>query len=150
MDQRRCIGCRVRFIPARNPNQRYCSKTACQRKRRCTYQKERVRQDSDYRENQCAAEQNWHKRHPDYWRCYRKGRPEQMKKNRIAQQHRDKRRRLKTTPFGSDPMLATMYSFSREKSYLSSNYDIILGKDRLLATIGCYREATYVLLASPS
>ena len=150
MDQRQCIYCRVRFIPSRNPQQRYCSKSACQKKRRCKYQKQKKRQDSDYRENQRASEQRWHKRHPDYWRNYRKDHPQQVEKNRLAQQSRDQKRRQKRIVFGSIPVLATMYSFNQEKLYLSSCYNVILCKTNLLATIGRYRQATYDLLALPS
>jgi len=149
MDPKRCACCRTHFTPSRNSHQRYCSAAACQRKRRCAYQKKRLQEDLDYRENQRAAERNWHKRHPDYWRSYRQGRPEKMEINRIAQKRRDKKRRQKVI-FNSIPMLATMYSFNDEKCYFSSNYKIIFGNSALLATIGCYRGTAYDLLASPS
>ena len=64
MEQRQCICCRARFTPSRNPNQRYCAKSACQKKRRCKYQKQKLEQDVDYRANQRASEQNPFQRQP--------------------------------------------------------------------------------------
>jgi hypothetical protein len=146
MEQRECVCCRTRFTPSRNPRQRYCSKSVCQKKRRCRYQKQKVKHDSDYRENQRSSERDWHKRHPHYWRHYRKGHPQQVATNRLAQQVRDKKRRRKEAIFYNGPMLATMYSFTKDKHYLSSSYNVFLCNISLLATIGRYVQATNALL----
>jgi hypothetical protein len=146
MERRQCICCRARFTPLRNPNQCYCANPACQKKRRCKYQKQKMKQDNDYRANQRASERNWHKRHPDYWRHYRKGHHQQIIKNRDAQRERDKKRRTKGTIFYGGPLLATMYSFGQDKFYLSSSYNTFLSKVSLLATIGRYGQAMVGLL----
>ena len=148
MEQRQCICCRARFTPSRNPNQHYCAKPVCQKKRRCKYQKQKLEQDADYRANQRASERNWHKRHPDYWRQYRKIHPQQVTKNRLGQHGRDEKRRPSITIFYGGPMLATMYSFGQDKSNLSLSYKIFLSNDKLLATIGCYRNPCAGLLPS--
>lgn len=146
MEQRQCVCCRARFTPSRNSNQRYCVKPDCQKKRRCNYQKRKLKEDIDYRANQRTSERNWHKRHPDYWRHYRNNHPQQIIKNRDAQRERDKKRRAKGTLFYGGPLLATMYSFGLNNFYLSSSYKIFLSNSHLLATIGRYGQATAGLL----
>lgn len=148
MEQRQCVCCRARFTTSRNPNQRYCAKPACQKKRRCKYQKQKLKQDIDYRANQRASERNWHKRHADYWQYYRKSRPQQIIKNRDAQRERDKKRRKKGRILYSGPMLATMYSFNQDNFCLSSSYNAFLSNLSLLATIGRYGNQGPGLLLS--
>jgi len=148
MEQRQCVCCRARFTPSRNPNQHYCAKPDCQKKRRCKYQKHKLEKDADYRANQRASERNWHKRHPNYWRQYRKSHPQQATKNRLAQHSRDEKRRPSATIFYSASMLATMYSFAQDKFNLSSCYKVFLSNDNLLATIGRYGNQGSSLLPS--
>jgi hypothetical protein len=148
MERRQCICCRARFTPTRNPDQRYCAKSPCQKKRRCKYQKQKLAQDADYRANQRASEQNWHKRHPNYWQHYRKNRPHQIIKNRNAQYERDKKRRRRGAILYSGPMLATMYSFNQDNFYLSCSYNTFLSNASLLATIGRYGNQGSCLLLS--
>jgi len=57
MAKRRCSACGCLFAPRRNvPQQRYCSKRACQRTRRRRGQREKLTTDADYRANQAAAQ----------------------------------------------------------------------------------------------
>lgn len=48
--------------------------------------------DPDYRENQARGQRAWLDRNPDYWREYRKARPEYSARNRELQKKRDYRR----------------------------------------------------------
>jgi hypothetical protein len=148
MDQRQCVNCRIRFIPSRNPQQRYCANPVCQKKRRCKYQKQRLKQDPDYRANQRALECHWHKKHPHYWQKYRKDHPDKTAKNRINQRKRDQRRR-QSISFSKKPLLATMYAFDSKNVYLSMHCDVILCGKGVLATIGCYSQVISGLLALP-
>jgi len=69
---RLCLACGSAFHPLLQvPNQRYCSAAACQRERRRRWQREHLRSDADYRDNQARAQARWRVRHPDYWRQYR-------------------------------------------------------------------------------
>jgi hypothetical protein len=127
MDQRRCVHCRTRFIPLRNPDQRYCSKPSCRRKRRCKYQKTKLTQDCDYKETHQVSQQKWRYKHPDYWCQYRLQHPIYVTNNRTAQVKRDQKRRKcgqKNTPIS---VLANMYSLIPKNNYFSCDYKIILG-----------------------
>ncbi|MGN8134605.1 hypothetical protein ACTJLC_07745 [Paraburkholderia sp. 22099] len=91
---RRCIACGVLFNPrSQIPHQRYCSATACQRERRRRWQRERLRSDPDYRDNQARAQQTWRSRHPDYWRQYRASHPAYRERNCAMQRKRNARQR---------------------------------------------------------
>ncbi|WP_321957650.1 hypothetical protein [Paraburkholderia bannensis] len=71
-EARKCTACGRLFEPrAQSPQQKYCSKPECQRLRKALWQKQKVRTDPDYRENQRRAQKRWGATHPDYWRSYR-------------------------------------------------------------------------------
>ena len=87
--------CRRLFSPNhRIKNQRYCNARACQLARKREWQREKMKNDPDYRLNQEAAQQSWRENNPDYWRRYRERHPEYVERNRVKQQERDRRRRL--------------------------------------------------------
>ena len=88
--------CRRLFLP--NPhikNHRYCNKKGCQRVRKKYWQRQKIENDPDYRDNQRDAQQCWMEQHRDYWRRYRKRHPEYVTQNRLLQRERDRRRRLR-------------------------------------------------------
>ncbi|MBW0450643.1 hypothetical protein EN871_09275 [bacterium M00.F.Ca.ET.228.01.1.1] len=90
---RTCAACGAAFCPLLHvPNQRYCSANACQRARRRAWQRQRLRTDSDYRDNQGRAQTDWLARHPDYWRQYRATHPAYCERNRVLQRKRNARR----------------------------------------------------------
>jgi hypothetical protein len=89
MGIRRCLACgRLFRICPQAPDQSYCNAIECQRERRRRWQRERRNRDRDYRANQAAAHQRWAKKHPDYWREYRKTHPEYVSRNREQQRQR--------------------------------------------------------------
>ncbi|MEV9638744.1 hypothetical protein ABZO35_30380 [Burkholderia pseudomallei] len=66
---RLCFTCGNAFVPLLHvPRRRYCSSQACQRARRCDWQSNRLRTDSDYRDNQTRAQAKWRagNGHPAY------------------------------------------------------------------------------------
>jgi len=94
MECRRCASCGEPFRPrAQVPQQRYCSKTSCQRERRRRWHQDKLRSDEDYRANQVQAQQAWAGRNGDYWREYRAGHPDYTERNRLEQRRRDRGRR---------------------------------------------------------
>lgn len=75
MSAKRCAHCGESFHPRPQvPNQTFCSSRDCQRARKRQWQQARLGADTDYRENQRAAQRSWQARNPSYWRQYR-GRP---------------------------------------------------------------------------
>jgi len=94
MEMRRCLACGQLFRPrGQNPQQHYCSDPACQRERRRRWQREKLRSDPDYQDNQARAQQLWRASHPEYWREYRRRHPEYTERNRSAQRQRNRRGR---------------------------------------------------------
>ncbi|WP_319000461.1 hypothetical protein [Burkholderia cepacia] len=73
MAHKLCVCCGDVFVPRpQAPHQAYCSSTACQRARKRQWQREKLRTDSDYRDNQRDAQRAWLSQNPDYWRQYRR------------------------------------------------------------------------------
>lgn len=93
--EKTCPHCGKRFVP--HPavaNQRYCGNADCQRARKRTWQKEKLKSDPDYRENQSAARQAWQERNRGYWRGYRKRTKAYAEQNCIRQKERNRQRRM--------------------------------------------------------
>ena len=90
----RCKHCRKVFHPRpQNPDQQYCSDSACQRARKRVWQRQKLRRDPDYQANQRAARHCWQENNPDYWREYRRRNPEYVARNRERQRERNRCRR---------------------------------------------------------
>jgi hypothetical protein len=90
MTAKRCLSCGRSFRACPNtPHQNYCSSAQCQRERRTLWQRDKRRNDRDYRENQERAHQTWLDRHPDYWQRYRESHPGQVLRNREQQRVRN-------------------------------------------------------------
>jgi len=89
MGARRCLACGRSFQPRPQvPQQNYCSAKDCQRERKKLWERDRRRNDPDYRRNQASASQAWSRKHPDYWRDYRRANPQYTERNRSTQQTR--------------------------------------------------------------
>lgn len=112
--RRRCAACGRTFkVLPQVPDQTYCAEPACQRERRKLWQRDRRREDPDYRENQAQAQQAWLGRNPDYWRDYRERNPSYTEANRSKARDRSRERRDsgfakmdETTPLASEASLA--------------------------------------------
>ncbi len=50
--ENRCQHCGNYLVKCRNPNQRYCSETACQKQRKNLWRRNKLSTDGDYRSNQ--------------------------------------------------------------------------------------------------
>ena len=88
--------CRRLFLP--NPhvhNHQYCNRKDCQRVRKRRWQRQKMKNDPEYRDNQRDAQQCWMEQNRDYWRRYRDKHPEYVKRNRLLQRERDRRRRIR-------------------------------------------------------
>ena len=92
--EKRCLCCKKRFIAHYAVrHQRYCSDPECQKTRKRDWQREKLAKDSDYRQNQAAAQRQWRSWNRDYWREYRERNPAYTEGNRIRQRERNRRRR---------------------------------------------------------
>lgn len=85
-----CVCCGQSFAPRPQvPNQSYCSDPACQQARRQLWQRNKMRTDPDYRDNQRRSQRAWLERHPQYWRNYRGANPQYVDRNRIRQRNKN-------------------------------------------------------------
>jgi hypothetical protein len=89
-----CAHCSQLFTP-RNKRQSYCSKAKCQRARKASWQRIKIKTDPDYRAGQRLSWKKWAQNNPDYWKTYRRLNPQKAERNRILQSIRN-RRRLKS------------------------------------------------------
>ncbi len=91
----RCANSACRRLFSPNPhvkNHRYCSRKECQRVRKSLWQRQKMKDDPDYRDNHRDAQRCWMEHNRDYWQRYREQHPEYVKRNRILQIQRDRRR----------------------------------------------------------
>lgn len=87
---KRCVCCGKPFEPRPQvPGQAYCPLLSCQRARKRQWQQAKLQADPDYRINQRAAQQAWSQRNQDYWRSYRRTRPEHEQHHRKQQRVRE-------------------------------------------------------------
>ena len=147
MAKRRCAACGCLFAPRRNvPQQRYCSKRACQRTRRRRWQRQKLKADADYRANQAAAQRRWRERHREYWRRYRQSRPEYAERNREQQRERNRRRRgAGTSP--SPPPIANRDAYRLQTTLRSGTYRLIPVVTPGVAKMDAYMVEMHVLSA---
>jgi hypothetical protein len=86
--------CRRLFLPnPRVKNHRYCDKKDCQHARKARWQRQKMRDDPDYRDDHRDGQQGWIEQNRDYWRRYRALHPDYVKRNRLLQRQRDRKRR---------------------------------------------------------
>lgn len=89
-----CAHCGCLFTPdPRVKNQRYCGEIECRRVRKRKWQKKKLREDPDYKENQRQCQRDWHRRNPEYYRKYRKDHPRYCQRNKLLQSCRNARAR---------------------------------------------------------
>ena len=95
MNGRRCPYCQQLFQPARyHPQQLVCSQSACQRRRRREYHREKIGSDPLYAQVVRESQKQWRDEHPHYQKQYRQTHPEAVELNRQRQHQRDQRQRL--------------------------------------------------------
>ena len=95
MGERRCRYCEKTFQPSKyQPQQTVCSGSACQKRRRTEYRRQKLETDEEYRQVCRDSSRKWRSENPDYWKRYREKHPEAVAQNREKQQGRDGKQRL--------------------------------------------------------
>jgi hypothetical protein len=123
-----CLCCRQEFD--RHPSvkgQQYCGNPVCQRARKNAWQREKLKMDKHYRENQVSAQKAWRERNPLYWESYRKRNPESAEKNRIKQHERNLRAR------NAMAMIAKMDVLDQPNIGLSRPSNLVLVDGQVIA-----------------
>ena len=145
MDRTRCAACGELFTPRRNvPDQKYCSKRECQRERRRRWQRQKLKEDPDYRANQAAAQRRWRERHPEYWRRYRQSHPAYTERNRKQQLQRNRKRGQGVTS-PSPPAIAKMDAYEAQTVVASGTYRLIPVAGGAIAKMDAYLVQIHVL-----
>jgi len=145
MDRTRCAACDDLLTPRRNvPNQKYCSKPECQRERRRRWQRQKLKEDPDYRANQAAAQRRWRERHPEYWRRYRQSHPAYTERNRKQQLQRNRKRGQGVTS-PSPPAIAKMDAYEAQTVVASGTYRLIPVAGGAIAKMDAYLVQIHVL-----
>ncbi len=91
-----CVSCKKSYI--RNPRQKkqmYCSDPNCQKARKAKWQREQMKSNVRYRNDQIQAKKDWFDQHPDFWKKYRKKHPQKTLRNSLLQRKRNQQHRLK-------------------------------------------------------
>lgn len=114
-----CLNCYDLFPPSpRHKNQSYCMKPECRRAKRAAWKRTKMSTDAQFRKDQCLSNKKWAQNNPDYWTRYRQRNPEKVKRNRILQRIRNKRRAAnKSMPFGRHPTLIAKVDASSCRNY---------------------------------
>lgn len=87
--KRICVHCKSQFRPSKyHRNQHYCTKKECQQARKTLWQKNKIKSDPCYKENQKDATRCWCNKNPFYYRDYRKMHPDYVEKNRTRSKER--------------------------------------------------------------
>lgn len=92
MDSIPCACCSIFFIP-RNKNQLFCSSRSCQCARKAFWQKQKIANDPDYKQQQRLSQQKWLAKKRGYWKEYRSKNPEKVARNRSLQRIRNMQNR---------------------------------------------------------
>jgi len=123
--ERQCVCCKTMFRPDRyHPHQNHCTKKECQQSRRANWQKNRLKTDKTYRENQADAQALWKDKNPNYWKNYRATHPEYVKRNRLKQQLRRNQSKTSQAP-PLQPDVAKMDVASLQQPLVSGKYRLI-------------------------
>ncbi len=136
MKKRRCKNkkCRCPFeVNLRNPNQKYCSKKKCQKKRKAERQRMKMANDKAYSEGQTDCQENWKEKNPNYWKKYREKNPKYTERNREKQKERDRLKRAPKANKSISKSLAKMHPSKPIYPIISMICKVISGKDKSLA-----------------
>jgi hypothetical protein len=96
MLQRFCRFCQSPFTFSRfHPEQTVCTAVECRLRRQREYHRRKAATDSVYRQVCNDSSQKWRAVHPGYWKTYRQTHPDTTARNRILQQARDQKRRVR-------------------------------------------------------
>ncbi len=131
--EKTCPHCGKKFLP--HPavtNQHYCGSADCQKARKRKWQKEKLNNDPDYRENQAAAQREWRTRNRGYWKTYRTRNACYRERNRIRQRQRNRQRRT----IAKMDELETKTLLSSGRYRLVPLYGTIAKMDELIVEIG--------------
>lgn len=89
-----CANC-GEFFPAspRHKDQEFCLKPECRKAKKARWQRQKMKNDPDYRSSQRLSHKKWAASKPDFWKDYRAKNSEKTERNRLLQKVRNAKRR---------------------------------------------------------
>lgn len=113
---RRCKKCKCLFhVCTKVKKHEYCQKKECQRARKRRWQREKIKNDQQYRIDQKQAQKDWINATPEYWKEYRNNNPKYVLRNKQKQRQRNKTHR-KEAP---DETIAKMDALTQKNNVIS-------------------------------
>jgi hypothetical protein len=132
--KRRCRHCgRLFNVCNKVKKHDYCKNEECQLARKSNWQKEKMKSDPAYREDQKSAQQDWCDNNPDYWKQYRKKNERYTDANREKQRYRNARRGKKAPQSPPQEPIAKMDALSKQKGVISGRYRLVPLEPQLIA-----------------
>jgi hypothetical protein len=113
--------------------QSYCSKPECQRERKRQWRKQKLLDDSEYKEGQQDAQRKWREHKRDYCRKYRESQSDFVKNNRERQRERNARRRERSG------LIAKMDASGSIIPLVSGTYDLVPSTGDMIAKMDVIR-----------
>jgi hypothetical protein len=132
--KRRCRHCSCLFQVCNKVKKHdYCSKKACQLARKRNWQKEKLKSDQTYREDQRSAQQDWRANNPDYWKQYRQKHKRYTDTNQQKQRYRNARRRKKVGNLPPRTPIAKMDALLHQNDIITGRYMLVPVGSQLIA-----------------
>lgn len=124
--KRRCRHCGCLFKVCNKVKKHdYCGKKACRLAKKRNWQKEKMKSDPTYREDQRSAQQDWRANNPDYWKQYRHKNKRYADTNRQKQRYRNARRRKRIGKSSSQEPIAKMDALLHQNNMISGRYRLV-------------------------
>jgi hypothetical protein len=132
--KRRCRHCGCLFkVCNKVKKHEYCRKKECQLARKRNWQKEKLKTDQTYFEDQRSAQHDWRANNPYYWKHYRQKNKPYTDINRQKQHHRNARRCKKAGNSPSRKPIAKMDVLMRQNDMISGRYKLVPLDAQLIA-----------------
>lgn len=124
--KRRCRHCGRLFIVCNKVKKHdFCKREECQRARKNRWQKEKMKSDQAYHEDEKLSQQDWCDNHPEYWKQYRETNKLYTDANREKQRFRNARRGKKPPKVSPEEPIAKMDALSKQNAVISGRYRLV-------------------------
>jgi len=132
-EMRRCRHCGCVFQVCNKVKKHgFCNTKGCQKARKRKWQREKMKNDANYRQDQENAQEDWKNNNPDFWKNYRRDHAEYADRNRKQQRRRNQSRNAKSAAGKKSEPIAKMDALTPDKTILSGKYQLVfVGSDMI-------------------
>jgi len=123
---RRCQNCGCLFeVCNKVKKHEYCNKKKCRKVRNRKWQKQKIKNDATYRNDQKEAQEVWLNNNPDYWKDYRRKNSKYTESNRKKQRKRNQIQRAESATEPISKPIAKMDALTRGNNIISGRYELV-------------------------